>query len=152
MWRPYRAGAKLCITYSQCTGTWKVMSLSATRKVTSAWPSRSLVQFTLKMELGVSLRRPSNSSNRYKRMSGGQNEQTTMSKHTSSWQLWIFCLGFHILAHTEYTLHSAAPFLAQDAVVGVKSMDKLLGGHRGESVLQQHKNVCHCSFSLSKGL
>lgn len=41
-----------------------------------------------------------------------------------------------MLTHTEYTLHSGAPVLAQEAAVRVKSMDKLLGGHHGESVLQ----------------
>lgn len=66
--------------------------------------------------------------------------------HTSIWQFWIFWLVVHILAHTEYTLHSGAPFLAQDAVVGVKSVDKLLGGHHGESVLQQHRKSLSVFF------
>lgn len=43
------------------------------------------------------------------------------------------------MAYTEYVLHSGVTVLAQDAPVGVKSLDELLGGHHWEGVLQQRK-------------
>ena len=59
--------------YTACSSslfihTWKVMSFSATRNVTSACPSRSLVLDTFKMVLGAGWRWPSKSSNLYKRV------------------------------------------------------------------------------------
>lgn len=45
------------------------MSLSPTRNVTSAWPSRSLAKDIFKMEQGAGCCRPSESSNCYKRIS-----------------------------------------------------------------------------------
>lgn len=44
-----------------------------------------------------------------------------------------------MVAYTEYVLHSSVSLLAQDAPVGVQSLDELLRGHHREGVLQQHK-------------
>lgn len=61
------------MVYTQTAGTWKVMSLSTTCKVMSAWPSTSFAVDTLKMVVGAGWRWPSRSSNRCERMHIKQN-------------------------------------------------------------------------------
>lgn len=60
------------------------------------------------------------------------------SIYTFYWKRSIFW-GVNISAYTEYVLHSGVSILAQDAPIGVKSVDELLRGHHGEGILQQHK-------------
>lgn len=43
----------------------------------------------------------------------------------------------HVVTYAENVLHSGVSLSAQDAPVGVESVDELLGGHHGEGVLQQ---------------
>lgn len=57
------------------------------------------------------------------------------SIYTFHWKRW----GVNISAYTEYVLHCFVSLLAQDALIGVKSVDELLRGHHGEGILQQHK-------------
>ena len=102
------------------------MSLSATCNVIAAWPSRSLDEVILKMELGAGIGCPSMSSNLYKKTE-------TLINHIKQ----AFCYEFQILSHTEDTLHSSATFLVQHVVVGVKPLYQLLGRDNWKSVLQQ---------------
>lgn len=54
--------------------------------------------------------------------------------------------------HTQHTLHRSVSVLSQDALVGIKSLDELLGGQHGERVLQQqniNNNACLFVFLLS---
>lgn len=52
----------------------------------------------------------------------------------------IFFLLINI-AYTEHALHGVASVFAQNAAVGVKSLDELLGRQHGENVLQQQQHT-----------
>lgn len=66
------------------------------------------------------------------------------SIYTFYWKRW----GVNISAYTEYVLHCGVSLLAQDAPIGVKSVDELLRGHHGEGILQQHKGGGESLFSI----
>lgn len=43
--------------------------------------------------------------------------------------------------YTQHALHSRVSIFSQDALVGIKSLDKLLRGQHGERVLQQKEII-----------
>lgn len=90
------------MVYTQSAGTWKVMSLSTTCKVMSAWPSTSFAVDTLKMVVGAGWRWPSRSSNRCER---------THIKQNWCLKSTIWCSGYikhapEVKPYTEDTLTS----------------------------------------------
>lgn len=122
-------------------------SPSAIRNVTSARLPPAVALDTFRTELGVGWWRPSKSSNFCRRGDAGEVVTRVPLKALDAWEV-------NTAAYAENVLHSRVSLFAQDAPVGVKSVDELLRGHHGEGVLQQHrreKETFHSSVSTYSG-